>query len=437
MKTLYFSRIRVAIWVTAVTLPLFSYPQQIHLHSVSDRREPLGSAGYTLDGYFMQSSRGKLLFADNFGSLGIYPKSVVITDGYTHKGDLMKLSTTPDVDLFFFGAFNKNDMTINPFTREEIDSFYNWSLRGGKLIIGASPIVPGYSPLILNDRWGFFIRTHEPSFVIPTETGKRTGIFNGPFGKVSSAGQGGYAQGFFTVIPPNAVVLATTLTGEPTMVFDCATRDIIVSDIDVFTSLGGISTSLDIENNQDRIWANTIAFMDNLEAELGPAIIQNGSTFSTDWKYDHYEWYYQLPPYKDMLLGSDPDFVPPKGGTYLLKVKGTDKLGCSSEFSKTFVVEKEQDPSKARKGDIDVQIWPNPAVHNEVTLVYLFHDANDYVTDFVVTDAIGRLVYSSEEHSVKHNNNKILVDVSSWPAAIYNVEVLIDGQSFVRRFVKM
>jgi hypothetical protein len=435
MKTILFLRARLAILLIAALTPFYSYTQIIHLHSVSDMRDPLGSAGYTLDGYFMQSSRGKLLFPSNFGSSGIYPKSVMIMDGYTHKGDLMKLSSATDVDLFFFGAFNKNDMTNNPFTREEIDSFYNWSLRGGKLIIGASPVIQGYNPFVLNDRWGYFIRMQTPSFVIPTEIGKRTTIFNGPFGNVTSAGQGGSAQGHFSVVPPTAVVLATTLTGEPTMLFDCATRDIIISDIDVFTSLGGISTSLDIENNQDRIWANTIAFMDNLENELDPTLSQNGNTFSLDLKYDHYEWYYQLPPYKDMLIGSDADFTPPKSGTYLLKVKGPDKIGCYSEFSKTFVFDKPQEA--VEESDPDVEIRPNPAVEGLLKLVYLLPNTNEYATDFKVTDMAGRLIYSSKEQIVKRKANTLIVDVSTWAAAIYNVEVTLAGHSFVRRFIKI
>ena len=89
-------------------------------------------------------SRWKLLNASNFGFSGIYPKNVSIFDGYDISGSLTGVSTIPTNHIFFFGAFNKLDASTQQFTNAEIDSLYNWSLRGGKLIIASGGLYSTY-----------------------------------------------------------------------------------------------------------------------------------------------------------------------------------------------------------------------------------------------------------------------------------------------------
>lgn len=430
MKTTFTPLIKQALLLVTCVIPLLSFAQQIKLHSVAGRRVPIDQGymgrGYTLDGYFMQASRGKLLFPDNFGSSGIYSKSIAITDGYYTPNSLLTIGQNLNIDLFFFGAFNRYQMAGQTFSPAEIDSLHEWSLRGGKLIIAASANDDSYNSAFLNNRWKFDIALFVPSFVVPTTTGKRTKIFTGPFGNVASAAQGGSLQGYFNSVPPEAVVLAESLDGKPTMILDCTTRDLIVADVDIFTSLGGLSTALSIENAQDRLWANTIAFMDNMEIG-SPVILSDGKTFSTANKYASYEWYFQ-----NMMLSTDPEFTPPVSGAYKLRV--TYDYGCKSDFSKTI----EYTKSKSEPGrELDVLITPNPSVNDLLNIMYILPDANEYTTDFVITDPAGRLVFSSGQEKVQASQNHIITNVNTLASAVYNIEITVGGRSFMRRFIKM
>ena len=123
---------------------------------------------------------------------------------------------------------------------QKIDSLYSWSNRGGKLIIGSGVVslLANYDASVLNSKWGFSY-THElPSGFIPTPIGLSTAIFNGPFGNITVATQGGAGQGYFHQIPTNSTVLATNANGGPTLVMDCNTLDLIIADVDGYTSLG-------------------------------------------------------------------------------------------------------------------------------------------------------------------------------------------------------
>jgi hypothetical protein len=273
--------------------------QSITLHSIADARQTGGDNGYTMDGSrMMLFSRPKLLSPGNFGPSGIYPKNVFIIDGYQTSGSLTQISAVPTTDMFFFGTFDRQEASLQTFTTAEIDSLYNWSKRGGKLIIAASAVLPNpgvglFDTRILNSKWGFDIILDVTSMIVPTPTGIGTSIFNGPFGGVSYAYQGGSSQGFFFTTPPNSVVLANTVAGDPTLIVDCNTLDLIVSDVDPYTILGGITQGPDINNVQDAFWANTIAFMDQMEGP--PVITRNGYTLSTG-TYSAYQWYWNGAP---------------------------------------------------------------------------------------------------------------------------------------------
>lgn len=416
-------------------LPFFISAQQINIHSVADKRQYGGAKGYTLDGFWMGASRGKLLFQDNFSNHGTYQKDIKITDGYANRNDLLTIDTVKNIDIFFFGTFNVNDLVDSDPTRNlmfstgEIEALYQWSKKGGKMIIAGSAPDGMYNPAILNYRWDYMIRLDVPSFVIPTELGRRTKIFDGPFGTLTAAGQGGSSQGYFREIPPTAVVLAENFNKQPTMIFDCATRDLIVADVDIYTTVGGLSSGPVIENGQDKLWGNSIAFMDDLSSVLGPPVItQNGNTLSTTSKFASYQWYYQT-----LLLGSDETFTPPKSGSY--KVKVTDIFGCGTEVSQVFSYEKPSGPAKAI--ELDVVITPNLVTDDKLNIAYILPDANEYPTDFIITDAIGRLVFSSATQNVQRNANKLQADISTWANAVYNVDIKVGDRSFVRRFVKM
>src|SRR4030042_3722061 len=98
------------------------YCQQINIHSIHTLRQTGSDCGYTLNGGHMRGSRAKLLSTDNFGPEGIYPKTVHITDAYLETESLCQINSDPDIDIFFFGTFNKQDAI--PFSSSEIDSLY-------------------------------------------------------------------------------------------------------------------------------------------------------------------------------------------------------------------------------------------------------------------------------------------------------------------------
>ncbi len=146
---------------------------------------------------------------------------------------------------------------------------------------------------ILNSRWGYDIYYDYPNNFIPTAQGSASDIFNGPFGAVSIANQGGSAQGFFANIPSDAIILAKNATGQTTLYLDCNTLDLIIADVDAYTDLGGITNGANINNDQDRFWANTIAYMDKMES---PPIISINENNLITGNYANYQWYFNGSP---------------------------------------------------------------------------------------------------------------------------------------------
>jgi hypothetical protein len=268
--------------------------EEIELHSITNARMSAGDVGYTLDGFQMADSRLKLGNSANFGPGGTYGRPVQITDGYGNSGDLTALNANPDISLFYFGIFDSSNASLVPFNGAELDSLHAWSVRGGKLIIGASAPVTGFPWQfdILNSRWGFDLTGVDTAIaltpVIPTAAGLSSLLFDGPFGQVTLANQGGSSQGYFSAIPPGSVVLADNGQGQPTIFLDCRTLDMVVADGDIFTTLGGVSGGDGISSPNDILWANAIAYMDALEDP--PVITQNGNMLSTG-DYPGYQWY--------------------------------------------------------------------------------------------------------------------------------------------------
>jgi len=284
-------KIKYYLFLISVTVCLKTYSQTVFINSITTSRQSSGDNGYTLDGTRMSGgSRPKLLSTSNFSSSGIYPKDVSIFDGYGTTGSLIGVSTIPINNIFFFGSFNKLDTSIQPFTIGEIDSLYNWSLRGGKLIIASGGTYSTFFDAnILNSKWGYSYQSQSPSGLIPNTNGNSTDIFNGPFGNVISVNQGGAAQGYFNTLTSNSKVLATDNNGNTTLFMDCNTLDLIIADVDGYTDLGGITSGSTISNAQDKFWANTIVFMDKLQPL--PLITNGSSTLSLNSSYNNYQWY--------------------------------------------------------------------------------------------------------------------------------------------------
>jgi len=290
--------------------------QTINIHSITTARQSSGDAGYTLDGGQMaSSSRLKLLNTSNFGINGTYGKKVSIFDGYGSSGSLTAVSNLQRDNIFFFGSFNKIDFSIQPFTDSELDSLYNWSKSGGKLIISSVAAIGAvYDARVLNAKWNYTWNAANPSKIIPNSRGNSTDIFNGPFGVVTIANQSGSAQGHFSSIPNNSKVFGTDANGNPTLFMDCSTLDLIIADVDSYTIFGGITTGNSIDSSQDRFWANTIAFMDRLQPL--PAITNNAGFLSLNSSYVSYQWFKDGAP-----ISNDATIKITGDGTYYVEVE--------------------------------------------------------------------------------------------------------------------
>jgi gliding motility-associated-like protein len=306
---------------------------EIRIYSVSDDRFPEAfDGGYTLDGRHMSiSSRQKLLSKENFGQGGRYNKAITIIDKFTESGSLRSATVLPYNSIFFFGSFNLSWLAVSKrFTDSEIDSLYEWSRKGGKLIIANSGRYElsdfTYDSRILADKWGIGYQFQVPSPLIRTEAGKKTTIFDGPFGNLIGTNQGGDLQSYFSMIPDNSIVLATDFALNPTLIIDCNTLDLIIADVDSYTMVGtsfnsndGVTTGPDIWNAQDVFWVNTIVFMDQLQGL--PKIVHYQDSLMLAEKYNDYRWYRN-----GLHISSDPFISDMQAGEYTVDV--TTNGGC-------------------------------------------------------------------------------------------------------------
>lgn len=363
---------------------------------------PGPNSGYTLDGQYMFNySTIKLLNASNFGTTGTYPKKINVSSSYVDSNSLTAITGISDIDLFYFGNWDRNDPSLNQFTDKELDSLYKWSLYGGKMIIGAAadtnPIAPFYKPDILNSRWGFGVEFKPSANIKPTTDGSASIIFDGPFGIVSSANQGGSVQGIFNVVPSNIIVLGEdNATGKPTLILDCKTLDLILSDADAHTSLGGITSGDFVINDNDRFWVNTIAYMDELQDP--PVITQNGDILSTG-TYSRYQWY------KDGSLIDDAtssSYHANESGNYTVEVDL--ECGCKDVPSKTFnfvytgIDEKNSNIT-------DFSVYPNPTSKSTTVSISLNQADNVSVEVFDISGKEIKTIYNGNLSAGKHQFN--------------------------------
>lgn len=392
----------ILLIITLILTPFNLFCQTVTIHSITHSRQTNGGQ-YTLDGGEMSTgARQKLLSPANFGPTGTYTKSVTILDAYGTSGSVSAVSSLPYSDLFIFGAFDKLDATLIPFTYSEIDSLYQWSKRGGKLIICGSSGDGGYNPAILNSKWGFQVQGSVPSSFIPSSTGLTTDIFNGPFGSIDSAKQGGTMQGYFNTFPANVSILATDRNNHPTIIMDCNTLDLIVSDIDGFTSLdGSVSTGSFISNDQDKYVLNSIAFMDLLQPL--PQITNTSGVLSLNSSYNNYQWYRN----DSSITGAiNPTVITTDSGEYHVEV--TLNGGCKVK-SNSIEITSPNGISEAENTS-SFQLFPNPTT-GEFTL-----DLAQDASDIVITNLLGQAV-------IKTRTTKKTINFKLAPDNIYLVSV--------------
>lgn len=398
----------------------FMYAQNINIHSITANRMPNGDVGYTLDGIHMTESRAKLKDSLNFGPAGTYAKTISIVDGYINSDDLQTIGDST-IDLFFFGMFNTSNTSLNPFTAQELDTLYNWSLRGGKLIIcGGSPVpAAAFTPDVLNSRWGFDLALLAPTTILPTTAGSNSKVFKGPFGVIWTANEGGGSQGYFSTYPSNALILADDGAGNPTLYLDCNTLDLVIADGDAYTDLGGVTAGSTITADNDILWANSIAYMDSMEGP--PVITMSGGILSTG-TYASYQWYLNGNPITGATSYS---FAPTQGGSYSVHVPLA--CGCTnvSSLSVTYVGVDEL------SSELFISISPNPAA-NQIK----FENSKFRIERINISDALGQKII--ERYAEPGNPHQVIVDVSALTHGIYFVTIKDENNGLVtRKIVKM
>ncbi len=226
----------------------------------------------------------------------------------------------------------------------------------GEMIISGSSSLPPGGPIdfrVLNAKWDFSIGAilgpPNPTQNIPTAQG--ADLFNGPFGEVAMVDQGGFGQGYFDTLPSNAIVLAESQDNQPVIILDCTTLDLILADGDVHNSLSGVSEGADLLNAQDTFWANTIAFMDQLE---DPPFIENmSSMLSFGEEYNTYQWNKDGNAIPDATTET---FEPSENGNYSVTVELDEGCVLTSP-NVAFMLSN----VKEIKALTNLTIFPNPA----------------------------------------------------------------------------
>lgn len=425
MKILYF-QLLLALAISGSNL---LQSQTINLHSISNERMPGGDTGYTLDGSQMvNSSTAKLLDASNFGPSGTYPKAINITHAYENSGDLESIASAGEIDLFFFGTFEKNNFSLVQFTSAEIDSLYNWSMRGGKLIIAeaANSASFPFDFQILDNKWDFVLEFNPAGNVVPSSLGSSTSIFDGPFGTVSAANQGGTIRGYFGQIPENSIILGEDQAiSEPTLVLDCKTLDLIIADGDAFTSLGGITAGGTVSSQNDQFWTNVITYMDNLQGQ--PTLSMDGTTLSTG-VYSSYQWLKDGNPIDGATSSSYNTNGEP--GSYTVEV--SLDCGCNNVSSIAFVI---AGINEIGSNAGNLTIYPNPISQKSIVSFNLKESEQLKIS---VLDFNGREVITLFEGKLsagEHQMN-ILSDTGQKLAnGLYFLNLKGDKTSTNRRFI--
>lgn len=232
--------------------------QTLRVCYIPDSRSTYQDHGYTFDGQYMAGSgTSKLSNKANFGSTGIVKQEVVLiplNDIPISRATILKANC----GAVFVGMFY-NPESPEVIKLSELNAIREWSLQKKENL---AVICESHAAA-----WGYERMDSESKVSIATADGEKTKIFDGPFGKVSRFVQGGHAIGWLKGGAP--VVLAKNEQGNTSMAYDKVTGDIILGDVDILTSLGGISPGKSINNNNDILFANIWAYaMDLAEKPL-------------------------------------------------------------------------------------------------------------------------------------------------------------------------
>jgi gliding motility-associated-like protein len=238
-----------------------SFAQTIQVASVDYTRFDFGATlntGGTLNGNRMVNhALPKLTNTANFGIGGTVPHPLNITHTFTTVGSITVASLAP-YDIFFVGACMGGSL---PLSTAEVQAIYTWSQQPGNVVIVAEQPSANTHPVTLG--YGYALNNTNVNPTTPTLADDTFQLFSGVFGNVTSISQGGGAQGIFSQ-DCYSTVIGRNATNAPTIIFNATTRDILLADLDFFSTTGNsITAGGAITNGTDKAWGNLWAWAIN------------------------------------------------------------------------------------------------------------------------------------------------------------------------------
>jgi len=208
-------------------------------------------------------------------------------------------------------------------------------------------------------------------------------------------------KGFFSTLPSNSKVFARDIYGHPTLYMDCKTLDLLIAEVDAYTTLGGLTAGNNIITSQDIFWANTIVFMDKLQQP--PTLFNISNNLSVSPVYNSYQWYNNGSPING---ATTENFTPTENGVYYAEV--TVNGGCKI-LSDSIIVNKDLSPC------INNNIFETPNAftpnNDNVNDEFCLQGWNNCIEDFIIQiyDRWGEKVFESKESNFcwdgKYNEN--------------------------------
>lgn len=253
-------------------------PTEMRLGYVPNARDLDGDSGYTFDGINMSNSlTKKIQNPANFGPLGIVKTTVILVPITTNPITKTALDNL-NLDAVFIGGIDKTPTVESWLSDAEFTAIQSWSAAPGKTVIATQASAT---------KWGRTLTPSNTNPNIPTTIGKSTSIFNGPFGNVTSFDQGGSYQAIFNAnINLNDDVFAVDQNNEGVIIKNASHNDILISDVDVLTTTGKVSSGDGINNNNDRLALNLIYTAIPLSSCPGTDIDLDGLSNSLDLNTD-------------------------------------------------------------------------------------------------------------------------------------------------------
>jgi hypothetical protein len=236
----------------------------LHLCYIPDSRATL-DGGFTLDGRYMTAAAlPKLTNAANFGLTGVVPRSITpialaatpITAAAIDEMDCHALLVGA------FGAYNGTTIVGSALSSDELTAIKDWSMRQATNVVIVTQSEAEMA-------WGYTLHPGNVNPDTATAAGRTTLIFSGPFGELTAFNQGGGFQGYLT--GGAGVALAIERNGNPVIVLDQATGDLVLADIGILTDQTlSAGAAIDPNNANDLLFANMWAYAMSLATTPKP-----------------------------------------------------------------------------------------------------------------------------------------------------------------------